>query len=106
VFTSTKNNGQTENDFHLTKKPLHFFGKWFPLFYFVNHFPCSFQKKKKKPDAASHSTFLTRLASPIILDHNDFFENRKNWKEEETEVATEAEREREEVQCRESDRDH
>jgi hypothetical protein len=32
VFTSTENNGQTENDFHLTKKPYIFLENGFPLF--------------------------------------------------------------------------
>jgi serine/threonine protein kinase len=64
------------------------------------------KKKKKKPDADSHFTFLTTPASSIILGRDNFLENRKNRKEEdEIEVATEAEREREEVQCSEWDRD-
>jgi hypothetical protein len=53
--------------------------------------PVTKKKKKevRKTDATSHSTFLTTLASPIILGCDNFFENRKNWKEEdETEVAT------------------
>ena len=54
-----------------------------------------------------HSTFLTTPTAPIILGRDNFFENRRYRKvEDEIEIATEAEREREEVQCSEWDRDH